>query len=197
MVSVVEKALCDQFEKLSRLTNELAVALDRRLDRAEARLAAIEGTRSLPATAPAQKHLRFAIDSGIVQKDGARLIKGIASTASVDRVGDVVRPLGCVWKLPIPLLNQHKHDQPIGRLESVHLASNGIHITARVAEGVDTADKAWSLIQQGVLQSLSIGFRAIETKPLSTGGTEFVRFEMIELSVVSAPANTDCRLEVA
>lgn len=140
--------------------------------------------------APSQKRLRFAIDD-YVTKDGSRTIRGIASTASVDRVGDVVRPLGCTWKLPIVLLRDHDHGRPVGKLDTVHLAADGVRITASLAQGLPDADATWSLIQQKVLQSFSIGFKGIESKPLPTGGVEWLKWEMLELSVVSVPANPD------
>lgn len=142
--------------------------------------------RQMPA--PAQKRMTFAIQP-IVQKDSSRIIKGIASTPSVDRAGDIVEPLGCRWKLPVPLLANHDHARLVGTLTKVHLSAAGVHIEARVAEGTQEADNAWTLIRQGVLNSMSIGFIGEQSEPLANGGRRFSRWTLLELSLVGVPAN--------
>lgn len=42
-----------------------------------------------------------------VQSDAKRIIRGTATTSSVDRAGDIVDPRGAEFKLPLPLLWQH------------------------------------------------------------------------------------------
>src|ERR1044072_8422457 len=46
--------------------------------------------------------------------EGERSISGMATTPSTDRIGDIVASMGATFSLPIPLLWQHKHDQPVG-----------------------------------------------------------------------------------
>ena len=43
-----------------------------------------------------------------------RIIRGIATTPAVDRVGDVVEPMGVRFKNPMPFLWQHDATKPIG-----------------------------------------------------------------------------------
>ncbi|HET7375741.1 MAG TPA: hypothetical protein VFK30_03475, partial [Anaerolineae bacterium] len=43
-----------------------------------------------------------------------RIIEGVATTPTPDRVDDIVDPMGAKFNLPMPLLWQHRHDQPIG-----------------------------------------------------------------------------------
>jgi HK97 family phage major capsid protein len=50
-------------------------------------------------------------------------------------------------------------------------------------------DEIISLIEQGVLKAVSVGFRPIETEPLGNGGVRFKKHELLETSVVSVPAN--------
>src|SRR5690606_23572056 len=57
-----------------------------------------------------------------------REIEGIATTPSVDRVGDVVEPFGAKFTLPIPLLHHHRHDQPVGQVVSAKPTKDGISI---------------------------------------------------------------------
>ena len=43
-----------------------------------------------------------------------RLIRGVATTPTPDRVGDIVEPIGVKFTNPMPFLWQHFHDAPIG-----------------------------------------------------------------------------------
>ena len=49
--------------------------------------------------------------------DDQRLITGIATTPSTDRVGDIVELMGARYAKEIPLLWQHQHDKPVGYAE--------------------------------------------------------------------------------
>ncbi len=46
-----------------------------------------------------------------------RIIRGVATSPAVDRVGDIVDPMGVKFQNPLPLLWQHKHDKPIGTVK--------------------------------------------------------------------------------
>ena len=59
-----------------------------------------------------------------------RIIEGVASTPSTDRMGDIVEPMGAEFKLPLPLLWQHDHASPIGHVTEARVTSAGIKITA-------------------------------------------------------------------
>ena len=43
-----------------------------------------------------------------------RIIRGMATTPTPDRVGDVVEPMGVKFADKMPLLWQHKSDKPVG-----------------------------------------------------------------------------------
>ena len=62
--------------------------------------------------------------------EGTRTITGMATTPSVDRVGDVVESLGVTYKNPLPLLWQHEHDKPIGLVEFGKPTAKGVPFTA-------------------------------------------------------------------
>jgi hypothetical protein len=57
----------------------------------------------------------------------------------------------------------------------------------------DRLDEIKKLIDCGVLRACSVGFRSIESKPRagSSGGTVYVRSELVETSLVSVPANVN------
>lgn len=127
-----------------------------------------------------------------------RLIEGVASTPVVDRVGDIIEPQGAQFKLPIPLLWQHRPDQPIGHVVSATATKSGIQIRAQIAKDVlPRIDEAWTLIKAGLVRGLSIGFRPLENGVESIKGSFGVRYkqwEWLELSAVTIPANADASI---
>lgn len=132
-----------------------------------------------------------------VQSDGERWIEGYATTSQEDRVGDVVEPRGAKFTLPIPLLFQHKHDEPIGAVTHATVSDKGIRIRARLSVGVARAEEIWTLVKDGVLTAVSIGFRVLDQKPHGSRGLRITSWEWLETSVVSVPANPGALISVA
>lgn len=130
-----------------------------------------------------------------------RVIEGIASTPAPDRMGDIVEPLGAKFELPMPLLWQHNHDEPIGHVEFAEATEDGIPFRARLARvneaGTlrDRIDEAWQSIKAKLVRAVSIGFRALEYSFLDDGGIRFQKWEWLELSVVTIPANTEATIQ--
>jgi HK97 family phage major capsid protein/HK97 family phage prohead protease len=127
--------------------------------------------------------------------EDARIISGLATTPEVDRVGDIVESKGAIFKLPMPLLWQHRADQPIGHVTAATVTKDGIKITAQIAKNIGLAevDRAWALIKAGLVRGLSIGFNALEAEPIDAknpwGGQRFKKWEWLELSAVTIAAN--------
>ena len=132
--------------------------------------------------------------------DGARVIEGIASTPTPDRMGDIVEPMGAKFALPMPLLWQHEHTAPIGHVEFAKPTRKGIPFKARLARvdepGVlkDRLDEAWQSIRAGLVRAVSIGFRALEWSRMDDGNYHFKSWEWLELSAVTIPANADASI---
>lgn len=126
------------------------------------------------------------------------IITGIASTPEADRVGDIVEPQGAVFKLPIPLLWQHDAKSPLGHVLRASVTEKGIEIVAKVALGVtDEIDRAFKLIRAGVVRGLSIGFRGLEAEQIKSNlsnGIRFKKWEWLELSTVTIPANASASI---
>lgn len=124
-----------------------------------------------------------------------RIIRGVATTPAVDRVGDIVEPLGVTFKNPLPLLWQHKHDKPIGTVIFDTPTADGITFTAElpvIAEAGalrDRIEEAWQSIKSMLVRAVSIGFRAVEYSWMDDGGIRFIKTEVFELSAVTIPAN--------
>ena len=132
--------------------------------------------------------------------DGERLIEGIASTPKPDRVGDIVRPMGAKFALPMPLLWQHKHDKPVGRVEFASPTENGIPFKAYI-ESTDEPgalkerlDEAWQSLKLRLVTAVSIGFAPIKYAFMENGGIDYLEWEWFELSLVTIPANADATI---
>lgn len=124
----------------------------------------------------------------------------ICSTDTEDRYGDVIEQN---WELrnfknnPIALFN-HDADQIIGSWRDVHVDSKGrLRGILRMAmEGTSAlVDAVRSLLQQGIIRAVSVGFLPIEWEPLNrkdpSAGIRFTRSELMEISAVSIPANPE------
>ena len=129
--------------------------------------------------------------------EDAREISGIASTPTPDRYGDVIESAGAVFSTPLPLLWMHDHTKAIGSVTLGAASTAGVAFAARIAK-IDAAgplkdrvDEAWQSIKTGLLRAVSIGFRPLESEPMKSGGTRFTKWEWLELSLVTIPANPD------
>lgn len=128
-----------------------------------------------------------------------RVIEGIASTPTPDRMDDVVVPTGAKMALPLPFLYQHNSGQPIGHVTAAKVTEAGIAITAQIAKGVAPfIDEAWALIKAGLVRGLSIGFRPIkDPKPIKGSyGLRFEEWELMEISAVTIPANAEASISI-
>lgn len=129
--------------------------------------------------------------------DSRRVIRGIATTPAVDRVGDIVEPMGVKFKNPMPFLWQHMSSKPIGTVTFKKPTKDGIEFEATLPEverpGTlkDRVDEAWDSIKLGLVRAVSIGFRAIEYAFMENGGIRFSETEVFELSAVTIPAQAE------
>jgi HK97 family phage prohead protease len=126
-------------------------------------------------------------------KLGERQIRIVASDATVDRVGDVMVPEGCDlsdYRANPIILAQHDPNQPIGK--SVVEIKGG-----RVEALIDfppaglsvKADEYCGLAKHGIISAASVGFEAIESEPNKGGGRRYTKWRLLEISLVSVPAN--------
>lgn len=131
-----------------------------------------------------------------------RIITGIASTPSPDRMDDIVEPLGAVIKLPLPLLWMHDSSSPVGNVIEAKATKAGITVTCQFekveepASLKDELDRAWAMVKAKLVRGFSIGFNPIESMDIegSRWGRRFTKWEMLELSCVTVPANSDCSI---
>ena len=133
--------------------------------------------------------------------DDLRILRGVATTPAPDRVGDIVEPLGVKYKNPIPLLWQHDTQQPIGTATLGKPSDKGINFEARMPKVSepgrlkDRLDEVWQSVKAGLVRGVSVGFKAIEMSFLKDGGVHFLKTEVLELSLVTIPANAQATIE--
>jgi HK97 family phage major capsid protein/HK97 family phage prohead protease len=130
-----------------------------------------------------------------------RIISGIATTPEPDRMGDVIEPLGVSFKNPLPLLLHHDTKQPVGFTTLKKPTKDGVEFTATLPTIADAGklrdrvDEAWQSIKAGLISGVSIGFRSIEEAfNKDTGGFRFLKSEVVELSLVTIPANASASI---
>jgi HK97 family phage major capsid protein/HK97 family phage prohead protease len=101
----------------------------------------------------------------------------------------------------MPLLHQHDSRLPVGTVRLDRPTKDGITFEARLprieVDGPlkDRVDTAWEEIKAGLVRGISIGFRSLEESFLDDGGVRFVESEVLELSLVTIPANTDAVIQ--
>ena len=136
--------------------------------------------------------------AGAAVKDSAltdRQIKVVASTAVKDRIGDIMIPRGCdvslYQKNPIVLAN-HDPNLPIGTAE-ISVGDDAIEalITFAPAGASAKADEYCALAKAGVLNTVSVGFQPVEAEPIKGAGELYKAWSLLELSLVSVPANPE------
>lgn len=132
--------------------------------------------------------------------DATRIIEGIASTPSPDRVGDIVNPMGAKFALPLPFLWQHNHDQPIGHVIEASTTKDGITFKAQIAKTDEPGklkellDFAWQCIKMKLVAAVSIGFNPVKYAFIENGGIEFDEWDWFELSAVTIPAQAEATI---
>lgn len=134
--------------------------------------------------------------------DDLRVIKGIATSPEPDRVGDIVEPFGVTYKNPSPLLWMHQHDKPVGTVNFGKPTKHGVpfeaHLPKIKEDGTLKArvDEAWQSVKSGLVTAVSIGFRALDdgVELMKTGGLRFLKTEILELSLVTVPANAEATI---
>ena len=136
------------------------------------------------------------------RKNSGLKIAGYANTTDKDRTGDIVtaqawsKGIENYRKNPV-LLYQHKHDCPIGRVDKVTVDRKGLFVEANISAAAEKLHSVHSLIKDGALKSFSVGFRVNDGKyDHKTDSMTITDVELLEISVVSVPANQESLFSV-
>jgi prohead serine protease len=155
--------------------------------------------RQLPA--PGEPHyLIRTIDADI--DEAQRAVTFVASDESIDRYGDIVRSdwqLKPFKKNPVFLWNHNYNVPPIGIVETIEVVGKKLMATTKfLAAGVsEYSDQLFRLVRANVLRAVSVGFtvepdnieRMLNDEGNWTGGLIYHEPELLEISLVSVPAN--------
>ncbi|MFZ5451467.1 MAG: HK97 family phage prohead protease [Thermodesulfobacteriota bacterium] len=130
-----------------------------------------------------------------------RVLEFIASTAQVDRYGDIIEVEGWEldnWlKVPVILYGHDYGGFPIGQgISAIKDPLRGLVIQAKFATAQENpeADIAYRLALGGYIRAVSVGFMDLEREPIldnegNRTGWRFKRAELLEVSLVAVPAN--------
>jgi HK97 family phage prohead protease len=136
-----------------------------------------------------------------VGEPGERVLEFIASTAQVDRYGDIIEVEGWEldnWlKVPVILYGHDYGGFPIGQgISAIKDPLRGLVIQAKLATAQENpeADIAYRLALGGYIRAVSVGFMDQEREPIldnegNRTGWRFKRAELLEVSLVAVPAN--------
>lgn len=152
--------------------------------------------------AVAEKERAYSLFEVKAVDDERRVITGVATTPTPDRMEDIVVSEGAEYTLPIPFLWQHDSRQPIGHVTKAKVTSKGIEVEVQVEKTdepgpvKDRLDGAWQDIKLRLVRGLSIGFKPMETAEIQgSWGVKFIRWLWLELSAVTIAANGDCSIQ--
>ena len=132
------------------------------------------------------------------------LVSFVASTANADRYGDVINQGG--WDLskfrqnPVILLNHNSNALPIGK-GIVDVVDGQLMVDIEFDMDDPQAKEVARKTKAGFLNAVSVGFNPIDSTPRSTlekshpahgqSGQYFDKAELLEISIVTIPANGD------
>ncbi|MGL5785169.1 MAG: HK97 family phage prohead protease [Alphaproteobacteria bacterium] len=146
-----------------------------------------------------QIHRAFSILEVKSIQEELRAIGGIATTPQLDRQGDIVDPMGAKFARELPLLWQHEsRNAAVGHVRFGKANQEGITFEASFPkieeEGLmrDHVNAAWHAAKYRLVRAVSIGFRALKDgfEFMDGGGIRFTKTEILELSLVTIPANS-------
>lgn len=141
------------------------------------------------------------------KKKATETVSFVASTATPDRYGDVIDQRG--WetsaynKNPVVLLNHDSSELPIGK-GNVHIRDGQLVIDVQFDDQDPKAQEVKRKAQNGFLNAVSVGFRPLESKAryelpkdnkyYGQKGTYFSKAELLEVSIVTIPANGEATM---
>ena len=95
----------------------------------------------------------------------------------------------------IRLLWQHDPHQPLGHWDEITEDARGLYVRGQLDLSHTRAREAFSLMQRGALDGLSIGYRTqIERKDPATGLRALERIDLWEISLVTFPLLPQARV---
>lgn len=146
----------------------------------------------------------FDLSVKAVDDDG--LFSGYGSVfGTVDSYKEVVAPGAFAASLaeikakgrPVPVLWQHRSGEPIGVYNALAEDGHGLKVDGKLILEVARAAEAHALMKAGAVSGLSIGYYVRDDSfDQKTGVRTLKQLELVEISLVTFPANDDARVDV-
>lgn len=140
------------------------------------------------------KHLNFQCEYKALD-DTTGTFEGYGSIfGNKDSYGDVVMPGAFVDSLstmgmPV-MLWQHDADDPIGIYTECYEDDKGLYVKGQINLDVQQGKEAYSLLKQGAIKGMSIGYLCKQRENDETTGVTFLKkIDLYEISIVTFPAN--------
>jgi HK97 family phage prohead protease len=140
------------------------------------------------------KALPVEFNAKSVKNDGS--FEGYASTFNnVDNGFDMVVPGAFTKSLQerpanrVKMLWQHDAAQPIGVWNYISEDNKGLYVKGRVLREVQKGAEAFALMKEGVIDSMSIGYRTLESDYTRDGVRQLKELGLMEVSLVTFPMN--------
>ena len=96
----------------------------------------------------------------------------------------------------VKMLYQHDPAQPIGVWEELREDDRGLWVKGRLTAGVARAREVLSLMRDGALDGLSIGYRTVRGRSDGKSGVRhLLEIDLWEISVVTFPMLPEARVE--
>ncbi len=134
---------------------------------------------------------------GVVDKENKILGGVVGSSGAIDRHGESLNPNG--WSLnnymrnPVILFGHDYKSLPIGKAMKVWVEDGKLMFTIKFAD-TPMGNEVFKLFEEDMLNAFSVGF--IPMKWDETGDYTFAEMELLELSVVTVPANPEALAKV-
>ncbi len=131
----------------------------------------------------------------------ARPVRFAGYAAIFDRVdtgGDVISPGAFAESLKrrgaegLPLLWQHRADQPIGRIAMAGEDARGLRVIGEIGGQSAVARQAAALLKGGRIDGLSFGYRVVAAQ--GEGPRRLEALDLVEVSLVSHPMQVLARV---
>jgi HK97 family phage major capsid protein/HK97 family phage prohead protease len=128
--------------------------------------------------------------------DDAGELTGIAwPFGSADSVGDIIEKGSFGTPSKLPMLFAHDQAQPIGIWDSILETNDGLVVKGRLLiADVQRAREIHSLIKEGAITGLSIGFVTRKAAPRRGGGRTISALDLHEISAVVIPCHNGARI---
>lgn len=150
---------------------------------------------AMPTRIPETKDLDFKFS--LSEDDNKGLFTGYASIwGIIDSYSDIVEKGAFRKSLkernPLPMLWSHSVDQPIGII-SAKEDQGGLRVEGHLNLDVQKAQEIRSLMKQGAVRGLSIGYETIKSEPGEIDKTQVRRLQEIRLWEISPVVFPACR----